>query len=243
MRRRGWLTAALAGQEQGGHRQGSFARPGQRPPGCEVPGRLVRPPEQPEGDRLPDEGHDLGFRQCAGHDLRGVAVTLDAGHVSRETLLAQHGTDPLATIQRNASATYNLIAWGAPRQLLNGAKVVSSEFRQEYTCSLPLERRLAPVPEPLAKTGKRLPNWCQAGLWSCSARDGPDAGPRPLAVRPDCLEASRSAEHRALLRLGSPPATPGLSAHGESCNWRPPTESSGLPPQRSAPETRARPPP
>ncbi len=28
--------------------------------------RLVRPPERPEGERLLDEGHDLGFQQFAG---------------------------------------------------------------------------------------------------------------------------------------------------------------------------------
>ena len=53
--------------------------------------------------------------------LLGIPVTLDAGHTSRETILAlqeQPGADTLATIQGNAGLTYNLIArdgnWAGP---------------------------------------------------------------------------------------------------------------------------------
>ncbi len=57
-------------------------------------------------------------------DLRGV--TLDAGHGSRETLPAQHGTATLATIQRNAGTTYDLIAgdahWAGHRELAAAAR-------------------------------------------------------------------------------------------------------------------------
>ncbi len=42
--------------------------------------------------------------------LRGVTVTLDAGNISREKLLAQPGADTLAMIQRNAGAAYDWIA-------------------------------------------------------------------------------------------------------------------------------------
>ena len=54
-------------------------------------------------------------------DLPGITVTLDAGHTSRETILAlqeQHRADTLATIQGNAGLAYNLIAqdgnWASP---------------------------------------------------------------------------------------------------------------------------------
>ena len=54
-------------------------------------------------------------------DLPGITVTLDAGHTSRETILAlqeQPGADTLATIQGNAGLAYDLIAqdgnWAGP---------------------------------------------------------------------------------------------------------------------------------
>ncbi len=59
--------------------------------------------------------------------------------------------------------------------LLIASKVVSSKCRQEYTGSLPLARRLAPVPGLLAKSGKQLPGCHEAVLRSCSVRDGPAA--------------------------------------------------------------------
>ena len=46
-------------------------------------------------------------------DLPGITVTLDAGHTSRETMLAlqeQADTDTLATIKGNAGLAYDLIA-------------------------------------------------------------------------------------------------------------------------------------
>ncbi len=55
--------------------------------------------------------------------------------------------------------------------LLIASKGVSSECRQEYTCNPPLARRLAPVPELLAKTEKQLPGCREAVLRPCSARD------------------------------------------------------------------------
>ncbi len=94
------------------------------------------------------------------------------------------------------------------------------------------------APGPNRQAASRLARGCAFVLLS-SRR----TRPKPLAVRPNCLEASRPAANRALLRLGSPPATPGFSAHGASCDWRPRTELSGLHPPQSALATLGRPPP
>ncbi len=107
-----------------------------------------------------------------------------------------------------------------------GSPDLPLDSRQEYTGSLLFERRLAPVPGAFCKDRKaasRLSRSCAFVLLR------PRLTCHLTKVHSSSTGlASRSAENRALLRLGSQPSVPGLSTHGASYNCQPLPASSDL---------------